>query len=129
MATQLTSNVALLMGSSSSTGTSGSVGKVVDQRQEVAAVAIDSQVREQEVTQEDIERAVSQLEAYIQNARRDMDFSVDDTTGRYVVRVIDSESKELIRQIPSEEMLAISRHIAESLDIDEPKGFLIELKA
>ena len=62
--------------------------------------------------------------------QRDMDFSVDDKTGRFVVKVIDSQTKEVIRQIPSEEMLAISRHLADSLEeMDDSRGFLIELKA
>lgn len=129
MATQLTTNVALLATSTGKGSASDSARMVTGERQPVAAGVAQVQTREIEVSQEALEAAVSQLRDYIQNAKRDMNFSVDDSTGRVVVKVIDSESKELIRQIPSEEMLAISRHLAETLDIDEPKGFLIELKA
>ena len=131
MATQSITNVALL-GSSVETGrSSDSAGKVAAQRQTVAVgvTTVETQSSEVELSQEALENVVSQLNAYIQNTQRDMDFSVDDATGRVVVRVIDSESEEVIRQIPSEEMLAISRHLLESLETDEPKGFLIELKA
>jgi len=130
MATQSITNVALL-GRAVETRSSSSTEKVAVQRQTVAVevTAVETQEVEMELSQEALEKVVSQLNAYIQNTQRDVDFSVDDATGRVVVRVIDSESEEVIRQIPSEEMLAISRHLVESLETEQPKGFLIELKA
>lgn len=133
MATQSITNVALL-GSSVETNrssSSNSSGKVAAQRQSFAVevAEVEAQEVDVELSQEALEKVVSQLNAYIQNTQRDVDFSVDDSTGRVVVRVIDSESEEVIRQIPSEEMLAISRHLVESLETEQPKGFLIELKA
>ena len=132
MATQSITNVALL-GSTTvdSSRSSNSAGKVAAQRQTVAVevAEVETQEVDVELSQEALEKVVSQLNAYIQNTQRDVDFSVDDATGRVVVKVIDSESEEVIRQIPSEEMLAISRHLVESLETEQPKGFLIELKA
>ena len=132
MATQSITNVALL-GSTTvdSSRSSNSTGKVAAQRQTVAVevAEVETQEVDVELSQEALEKVVSQLNAYIQNTQRDVDFSVDDATGRVVVKVIDSESEEVIRQIPSEEMLAISRHLVESLETEQPKGFLIELKA
>lgn len=57
-------------------------------------------------------------------ASNNLEFSIDDTTGQTVVKVVDSSTKELIRQIPSEEMLAI----AQALD-GEIKGLLVRNKA
>ena len=134
MATQSITNVALLASSrvdNNRTTTSNSTEKVAAQRQTVAVEVAEVEAKEVDVelSQEALEKVVSQLNAYIQNTQRDVDFSVDDSTGRVVVRVIDSVSEEVIRQIPSEEMLAISRHLVESLETEQPKGFLIELKA
>jgi flagellar protein FlaG len=131
MATQSITNVALQGSSVDNSRASNSTGKVAAQRQTFAVdvTAVETQDRQIELSQQALEKAVSQMAAYIQNTQRDMDFSVDEVTGRVVVRVIDSDSEQVIRQIPSEEMLAISRHLAESLENDEPKGFLIELKA
>ncbi len=131
MATQSITNVALLASSVDNNHSSNSTGKVAAQRQgfAVGVTTVESQVVDVELSQEALEKVVSQLNAYIQNTQRDMDFSVDDSTGRVVVKVIDSQSEEVIRQIPSEEMLAISRHLLESLESEQPKGFLIELKA
>ena len=130
MATQSITNVAML-GRAVETRSSNSTEKVAVQRQTVAVevAEVETQEVDMELSQEALEKVVSQLNAYIQNTQRDVDFSVDDATGRVVVRVIDSESEEVIRQIPSEEMLAISRHLVESLETEQPKGFLIELKA
>ncbi|MFK5913935.1 MAG: flagellar protein FlaG [Woeseiaceae bacterium] len=129
MATQSITNVALL-GRTVETRSSSSTEKVAVQRQTIAVEVTEVETHiDVELSQEALEKVVSQLNAYIQNTQRDVDFSVDDATGRVVVRVIDSESEEVIRQIPSEEMLAISRHLIESLETEQPKGFLIELKA
>ncbi len=130
MATHSITNVVLVATTTGSRAASSSTGNVAEERQTVAAAVIEEQTRETEVTKEDLEKAVSHLKEYVQNMKRDMDFSVDDKTGRFVVKVFDSQTKELIRQIPSEEMLAISRHLVESLEEEESrKGFLIELNA
>ena len=133
MATQSITNVAMLASKveTNHTGSSNSTEKAAVQRQSFAVEVpeVEAQEVDVELSQEALEKVVSQLNAYIQNTQRDVDFSVDDSTGRVVVRVVDSVSDEVIRQIPSEEMLAISRHLVESLETEQPKGFLIELKA
>lgn len=130
MATQSITNVAML-GRTVENRSSDSTEKVAVQRQTIAVEVAEVETKEvdMELSQEALEKVVSQLNDYIQNTQRDVDFSVDDSTGHVVVRVIDSESEQVIRQIPSEEMLAISRHLQESLETEQPKGFLIELKA
>lgn len=60
--------------------------------------------------------AVSQINDYVQSLQRDLQFTVDEVTGKDVVTVIDSESKEIIRQLPSEEALALARRLAENKD-------------
>ena len=133
MATQSITNIALLANrvDNNRSSSSNSTEKAAAQRQTIAVevAEVEAQKVDVELSQEALEKVVSQLNAYIQNTQRDVDFSVDDSTGRVVVRVVDSVSEEVIRQIPSEEMLAISRHLVESLETEQPKGFLIELKA
>ena len=57
------------------------------------------------------EKAGELLDQYLQRYGRTLEFSVDPTTGRPVVRVLDLHTKELIRQIPSEEVLRVARHL------------------
>jgi len=55
--------------------------------------------------------AVSQINDYVQNLQRNLQFSVDEVTGKDVVTIIDSETEQVIRQIPSEEILEVARHL------------------
>ena len=65
---------------------------------------------------EDVAKAVAPMAQSLQ-------FSVDDDLGRTVVKVLDTETNEVIRQIPSEEVLAISKAV------DKLQGLLIKQQA
>jgi len=52
--------------------------------------------------------AVSELNSYVQNEQRELLFNVDEGSGDMVVRVVDRESGELIRQIPNEVVLDLA---------------------
>lgn len=58
-----------------------------------------------------LDQAVGSLSAHVQNLHRSLQFSIDKGSGETVVRVVDSETKEVIRQIPSEEVLAIAERL------------------
>jgi len=59
---------------------------------------------------------VSELNKYVQNVHRDLLFSVDQDSGNTVIKVIDSESKETIRQIPAEEVLQVAKSIKDTIE-------------
>jgi flagellar protein FlaG len=63
---------------------------------------------------ESIERTVQQLNEIMQDIRRELHFSVDETSGRTVIKVIDVETQEVVRQIPQEEALSLARTLASS---------------
>lgn len=71
-----------------------------------------------------LDKAISRINEFVQKIQRDLQFSVDDESGKTVIKVIDSESKEVIRQIPEEVLLEVARSIEESLE-----GALLEVKA
>jgi flagellar protein FlaG len=62
-------------------------------------------------TDADVERALQQVSDRLQINQRTLQFSVDKDTQSTVVKVIDSETNKLIRQIPSEELLSISKRL------------------
>lgn len=66
--------------------------------------------------QEELGEAVSQLNDYVQNVQRDLQFEVDSDLGQTVVKVVDQETQEVIRQIPDE----VALRLAEKLQQDEP---------
>jgi uncharacterized FlaG/YvyC family protein len=70
--------------------------------------------------------AVSQLNKSVQNVRRELQFSVDEETGRVVVRVIDAVAGETIRQIPAEELLQLARHFKDNGTVG---GNLLKVRA
>lgn len=72
---------------------------------------------------ETLEEAVAGMQEATQAMQRNLNFSIDDSTGRMVVKVTDSSSGEVIRQMPSEEAL----RLAESLD--EMRSLLFEAQA
>lgn len=55
------------------------------------------------------EQAVAKLNEILKDRERDLEFSVDEDTGRTILKVIHAESGEVIRQIPPEELLNVAR--------------------
>lgn len=62
-------------------------------------------------TQEVVDRAIEAVASRLQSVSRDLDFSVDPSTGREVVRLVDRSTGEVLLQIPSEQALAVSRRL------------------
>lgn len=69
-----------------------------------------------EVSAEELQSVVKRLNEHVQMVNRDLQFSVDEQSGRSVIRVVNAETQELVRQIPSEEVLRISQYIKEQTD-------------
>lgn len=77
----------------------------------------------QPITQEAVAAAVQSANAYVQSVSSNLQFSLDQDTGRTVVKMVDTQTAEVLRQFPSEEMLAISK------SIDRMQGLLINREA
>jgi flagellar protein FlaG len=60
-------------------------------------------------TREVVAKAAAQLQDFVSSMGRNLNFSIDESTGYNVVRVVNPDTGELIRQLPSEELLKISR--------------------
>ena len=74
---------------------------------------------------EQIENTVSILNEFVQTNSRQLKFSVDEGSNKQVVKVTDSESGEIIRQIPSEEVLRLSERLQElQMEVGTAVGFL-----
>jgi flagellar protein FlaG len=56
-----------------------------------------------------IEAIAERLEAYMKSVSRSLEFRVDAGSGRTVISVRDSDTGELIRQIPGEEVLRLAQ--------------------
>ena len=63
-----------------------------------------------------VEAAVEAINDHMQTIHRTLQFTVDEASGRDVVTVKDTATEEVIRQYPSDEILAIARRLAEERD-------------
>ena len=66
-----------------------------------------------EPTPQQLQQAVQSINQALQASNSNLEFRIDAGTKRPVVKVVDTDTGELIRQIPSEAMLAIAASIGE----------------
>lgn len=67
-----------------------------------------------EPKRDELEQAVTDIREFVQASQRKLDFSIDDSTGRVVVKVIATESGDVIRQIPSETALKLAQSLSQA---------------
>ncbi len=70
-----------------------------------------------------LDSAVADIQKFVQASRRDLNFSIDESTGDVVVKVIDGESGKVVRQIPSEEVLKLAAQL------DDMRSLMFETRA
>lgn len=81
----------------------------------------------QQPTPAQLQHVLDSLNKSMQQSNRSMEFSVDANTKRLVVKLTDTETGQLIRQFPSEEVLAIAQSIDQYLS--QHQGLLLKQKA
>jgi flagellar protein FlaG len=96
------------------------VSNVVDIRPEGAALNKAAQadkakaaeeVASQQNIRENLESTVNQLNDIAQSIQRDLKFSVDESSGQTIISVVDTQSQEVIRQIPPDYVLNVRENI------------------
>ncbi len=91
-----------------------------------AAVAVDplravGATRNAEAVQEELDEAVDSVSRFVNNDN--LEFTIDEESGRRLIRLVDRQTQEVLRQIPSEEMLQIAKAL------DKLQGLLVHQKA
>lgn len=76
---------------------------------------------QEKASKELIEQTVKRINSHIQKVERNLQFEVDEDTGRTVVKVMDTQTQELIRQIPREEILKLAQTLHKRLQIIDIK--------
>ena len=71
---------------------------------------------------EEVEVAVEEMNAFVQSMQRNLSFTVDEQLGQAIISVKDTETDEVIRQIPSEELVVLRKKM------DDVAGILFEAK-
>lgn len=70
-----------------------------------------------------LEDAVSAINAFLKPISNNLEFSIDEGSGKTVVKLVDTETNTVLRQYPTKEALAIAK------DIDRFQGLLINTEA
>ena len=71
----------------------------------------------------EVEQAVKVVSDFVQQTNSSLEFSIDKESERLVVKVRDVETKEVIRQIPSEAILKMAQALG------QVQGLLLQQKA
>ncbi|WP_019613217.1 flagellar protein FlaG [Psychromonas ossibalaenae] len=71
---------------------------------------------------EEVEHVVEEMNAFMQSMQRNLSFSVDEQLGKDIVSVTDVETEEVIRQIPSEDLMVLLKKM------DDVAGILFDTK-
>jgi flagellar protein FlaG len=78
---------------------------------------------DKEVNKESAEQAASKLQDFVAAIGTSLRFTVDEDSGSTVIKVMDPETQQVLRQIPSKEALELSKAL------DNFKGLLVKQQA
>lgn len=67
-----------------------------------------------ESERERVAEAIKRIQEFVDETQRGLQFSIDEDTGRTVVKVIARHSGEVIRQLPSEEALELAKRLQDA---------------
>lgn len=95
----------------------------VVQVQNPAAVAASKKVAPTGADAVKLDNAVDAINKFLKPVASSLEFSIDQNSGRSIVQVIDTDTKDVLRQFPSKEALAISQ------ELDRYQGMLLKDKA
>jgi flagellar protein FlaG len=89
--------------------------------------------RAESVSKRELDMAVEQANDTGQLLKRKLNFTVDEATEKVVVKVIDEESGEVVRQVPPNEMLRIAAHLKQLREMNDQvmsavKSVILDLK-
>ncbi len=78
----------------------------------VKAEKVDQPKKESELlSAKDLQTAIVNVSDYVQTLQRDLQFTVDKELDQTIVKVVDSDTGEVIRQIPDDIFLELARRL------------------
>jgi flagellar protein FlaG len=86
---------------------------------QVVAAAASAEFKPSNISQvmqpqrEMVARAAEEMQRFVSSMGRNLNFSIDGETGYHIVRVTDPSTGEVIRQMPSDEMLRLAHSFAQ----------------
>lgn len=76
---------------------------------------------------------VDELNGFAQSVQRQLEFSIDEDNGEVIVKVVDAETRDVVREIPPEEIREMQKRLSEIssklFHKDEKTALLFQAKA
>jgi flagellar protein FlaG len=79
-------------------------------------------VKSPSISDAEIKRSIDAINRFIQPVNGDIQFSMDDESGVTVIKIVDTKSNTVLRQIPTKEALEIAK------ELDKLQGLLVRDK-
>ena len=88
----------------------------------VATAVNEIDAKENPLKESDVAETIEEINSFLDNMKRNISFSIDEDLGNNVIVIKDSESDEVIRQLPSEELMVLRKKM------DDVAGILFDTK-
>jgi flagellar protein FlaG len=79
-----------------------------------ATKATEDKVVQKQLPKEQLEVLAEKLQDFVGSLNKGLEFSVHEDSGRDVIKVIDRDTKEVVRQYPSEEVLELVAKLSDA---------------
>lgn len=103
----------------------GAPNVVADTSNAAPTLGVKEQAVSQQPSPRQLQNAIDSINRAMRQTSQNLEFSVDPSTKKPVVKMVDTQTGDLIRQFPSEETLAIARSIDQFL---QRQGLLFNQK-
>jgi len=90
------------------------VKKSASQAQQYQSNADTAMQQQQPLEREQLEKVAQQLQDFMGEMNRSLQFKVDEDSGRDVIKVLDKSTGDVIKQYPSEEVLSLVSKLSET---------------
>ncbi len=84
-----------------------------EQQRQLDAYRLEDSAKEVEPDRQSLDQVVGDINQQVQSFNRKLEFSIDDDAEMILIKVIDPETDEVIRQIPAKELVELHKHMEE----------------
>ncbi|WDE13227.1 flagellar protein FlaG [Thalassomonas haliotis] len=88
--------------------------KDISQAEQALLQGNDSDTAKPKMNSEQLEVVAQKLQEFVSEMNRGLEFLVDEDSGRDVIKVIDKNTGDLVKQFPSEDVLELVAHLSEA---------------
>lgn len=72
------------------------------------------QNKSQQASKAEVESAVTKLNDFVQTVQRNLQFNLDDASGKTIITVVDKLTSEVVRQIPDDVAIKLAQDLQQS---------------